>query len=253
MFARTRYTALMPANRSAAASAQLRIERSPREPRTSTRNAILSAALASFNARGYERAAIHRIAADIGISPGNLNYHFPVKRDILDALTGEFLQAFETLLEWPPSSDASDVATFQVAFFGLMWDHRFFFNAASQLASEDDEFAKIVALVQERAISGTASQIDRQIANRLMRRLTPPTDSLILAENLWASWLFVLRFGPKSAGSEEEMRRAAILRMTIGHISLIQPYSSESFIRDVLREIEARMVQPAIRPDRSSR
>ena len=53
-------------------------------PTTSpTATAILDAARRRFNERGYAASTLTEIASDVGISQGNLTYHFPTKRDLV--------------------------------------------------------------------------------------------------------------------------------------------------------------------------
>ena len=53
-------------------------------PTTSpTATAILDAARRRFNERGYAASTLTEIASDVGISQGNLTYHFPTKRDLM--------------------------------------------------------------------------------------------------------------------------------------------------------------------------
>ena len=53
-------------------------------PTTSpTASAILEAARRRFNERGYAASTLTEIATDVGISQGNLTYHFPTKRDLV--------------------------------------------------------------------------------------------------------------------------------------------------------------------------
>ena len=47
---------------------------------TRTRDRILDAALRLFNEEGLPAVSTHRIAAELGISAGNLHYHFKSKR-----------------------------------------------------------------------------------------------------------------------------------------------------------------------------
>lgn len=57
---------------------------------TRTRDRILSASLALFNAEGVPAVSTHRIAAELGISPGNLHYHFKAKQRLVETLFRRF-------------------------------------------------------------------------------------------------------------------------------------------------------------------
>ena len=47
-----------------------------------TRARILTAAAQLFEQQGYRSVSMRAIAAQLGISVGNLTYHFPHKQDI---------------------------------------------------------------------------------------------------------------------------------------------------------------------------
>jgi AcrR family transcriptional regulator len=60
-----------------------------------TREKILQTALALFNQHGYTQVTIRMIAGDMGISSGNLNYHFKKREDILVVLYEEMVAVFD--------------------------------------------------------------------------------------------------------------------------------------------------------------
>jgi AcrR family transcriptional regulator len=51
-----------------------------------TRGAIVRAAAVVLTRDGYARFSVQRVAAEAGISPGNLNYYFPTKASLLETL-----------------------------------------------------------------------------------------------------------------------------------------------------------------------
>lgn len=51
-----------------------------------TREKIIETALNLFNEKGYANVGVREIARNLGISPGNLSYHFSRKEDILFVL-----------------------------------------------------------------------------------------------------------------------------------------------------------------------
>ncbi|MDM0077418.1 TetR/AcrR family transcriptional regulator [Variovorax sp. J2P1-59] len=64
---------------------------------SNTRERILQASLALFNAQGLAAVSTHRIAAELEISPGNLHYHFKAKQLIVDRLFRRFEDRLELL------------------------------------------------------------------------------------------------------------------------------------------------------------
>ncbi len=70
---------------------------------SSTRDRILETSLQLFNAHGLPSVSTHKIAAEMGISPGNLHYHFKAKRLLVEWLYRRFEQR---LLELADSADS---------------------------------------------------------------------------------------------------------------------------------------------------
>lgn len=57
--------------------------------RKNIKSDIIETAKRMFNERGYEQVSTYDISSALGISQGNLNYHFKRKEDILEAVVGE--------------------------------------------------------------------------------------------------------------------------------------------------------------------
>ena len=64
-----------------------------------TRDRILDTSLALFNEEGLAGVSTHRIAAEMGISPGNLHYHFRTKELIVTWLFRRFEERFAPCME----------------------------------------------------------------------------------------------------------------------------------------------------------
>jgi|SRR5271165_6733497 len=73
----------------------------PPKPPRRTRERILQTALAMFNQFGELTVATTSIAFEMGISPGNLYYHYPSKDAIVADLFAEFRREIETTLAAP--------------------------------------------------------------------------------------------------------------------------------------------------------
>ncbi|PCJ90968.1 MAG: hypothetical protein COA50_16875 [Flavobacteriaceae bacterium] len=66
---------------------------------SSKKEKILTTALTLFNQRGVLEVTVRDIAKEVGISSGNLTYHFPTKNEILVALMNLLLTNIEQALD----------------------------------------------------------------------------------------------------------------------------------------------------------
>ncbi len=63
-----------------------------------TKERILQTALSLYNRRGIHSITSRHIAAELGISPGNLHYHFKHTEDIIEGLYQELSGHFDVLM-----------------------------------------------------------------------------------------------------------------------------------------------------------
>ncbi|MCJ2093160.1 TetR/AcrR family transcriptional regulator [Methylobacterium sp. J-072] len=93
---------------------------------TGTREKILAQSLALFNARGLGRVTTAEIAAASGIREGNLQYHFPRKSGLVEALFAAFEVEAEAVAGRMPADPAAPEAllTYQRGWFDLIWRYR---------------------------------------------------------------------------------------------------------------------------------
>lgn len=74
----------------------------------SRRTAILEAATEIFAERGYDGASVREISERVGITKGNLTYHFAVKEELLFAIMDSQHDEFLALTEGWPSLERDD-------------------------------------------------------------------------------------------------------------------------------------------------
>jgi AcrR family transcriptional regulator len=101
----------------------------------STREKILDSALAQFNEKGTSAISTNHIAAAIGISPGNLYYHFRNKEDIIEALFERLFEMWDKTYQLP-AGRAPGLADFEnliAANFHLIWEFRFAYRQMAAL------------------------------------------------------------------------------------------------------------------------
>lgn len=106
---------------------------------------ILSESKRQFNQLGVANVTIRMVAKSMGMSSGNLNYHFKKRKDILEALFEE-IQAFENeFIEAVSDENISDGRYKKVSllYMDKMADYRFAWLDHVQLARESDKIKKL--------------------------------------------------------------------------------------------------------------
>jgi len=103
--------------------------------RTSTSDRIAEAGRRLFNAKGYAATSLNEIAAEVGISQGNLTYHFPTKRDLAMQIEADARRLARARREnLRPGNIAEDYVEHLLFAMNLTWNHRFLFRDRTQFA-----------------------------------------------------------------------------------------------------------------------
>ena len=103
-----------------------------------TAERILEASLALFNRFGEPHVSTAAIAADLGISSGNLYYHYRAKDEIVNALFAQYEQALGELLQAGGDvADVEDAWFFTHRLFELVWQYRFLYRDLNNLLSRN--------------------------------------------------------------------------------------------------------------------
>lgn len=109
-----------------------------------TRDRILECALQLFNEEGEPNVSTLQIANELGISPGNLYYHFHGKEPLVIGLFERFEEALMPLLD-PPLDvqlDAEDYWLFVHLIVERMAQYRFLFQDLSNLTGRLPKLAR---------------------------------------------------------------------------------------------------------------
>ena len=106
----------------------------------STKNKIIQTSITLFNEHGERAITTNHIAAELGISPGNLYYHFKNKEEILRhifALYRDHLVTnFQTLSE--DQDVLEQLVSYLDSIFELMWQYHFFYDNLADILSRDE-------------------------------------------------------------------------------------------------------------------
>jgi AcrR family transcriptional regulator len=106
-----------------------------------TRERIIQASIELFNEHGERQITTNHIAAHLGISPGNLYYHFRNKSDIIHNIFLEYKNQLES--SFTVEQDTSDAISLLRhsldSIFGLMWRFSFFYSNLPDILSRDTD------------------------------------------------------------------------------------------------------------------
>ncbi|MBV8467568.1 MAG: TetR/AcrR family transcriptional regulator [Burkholderiales bacterium] len=105
-----------------------------------TRDRIVQESLLLFNQHGERPITTNHIAAHLGISPGNLYYHFRNKEEIIFQIFCQYQDYMREHLRIPETRvlEAEDLARYLDAAFAAMWQYRFLFYDLPGLLSRND-------------------------------------------------------------------------------------------------------------------
>ena len=151
-----------------------------------TRQRILDASLAMFNAQGEPNVTTNHIADELEISPGNLYYHFRNKDDIIEQLFGGYEQRMDAALGAPSGRlpGLEDIWLQLHLVFECIWDYRFLYRDLVDILSRNRRlrlrFARILkraddqahqvmrGLVQAGVMRASATEVDAAATNILV-------------------------------------------------------------------------------------
>lgn len=125
--------------------------------RSNTKLTILATALGLFNNEGESQISSVDIASVIGISPGNLYYHYKGKDEIILALFEDFEEELRMVLGSPINAPLKmeDNWVYLYIIFEEIFDFRFFYRNQAEILERIPElkpkFARLLALKESTA------------------------------------------------------------------------------------------------------
>lgn len=186
--------------------------------RTTTADRILEAGRLLFNSKGYAGTSLAEIAALVGISPGNLNYHFPTKKDLAIRIHNETRrQVSARRANWRPGTVADDYVAHVLFTMDITWNNRFMLRDQAQIAEELSSWQE--ALADD--FNEFFSLFERIEAESMFRR-DPSRDLRVLCRSIWIVsryWMDYLRESERL----EEITWADQKRGIQHHFALLLP------------------------------
>ncbi|WP_319782694.1 TetR/AcrR family transcriptional regulator [Oceanisphaera sp. IT1-181] len=163
-----------------------------------TKERIVAAALQLFNEQGEANVTTNHIAAHLGISPGNLYYHFRNKNHIIARIFlqySEHLRQNFTPLSGPVSSSSASPAMwfhYLDATFYVMWEFRFFYANLNDILQRDPELHQQYLAVQQELTLNLQALLrelnQQQVLIIADAEIAPLTDVLKMLVSFWVSY-----------------------------------------------------------------
>jgi AcrR family transcriptional regulator len=185
----------------------------------STKEKILDTALALFNQDGATEVTTNHIAAALGISPGNLYYHYKNKEEIIRALFERIDRAWDELFT-PPTDRAptlKDLEGLLETNFALLWEYRFFYRDLMGLLRRDPQLQVSYRRQRQRGLEGTRELVAYFAESGVLIRLKPQEiDALArIAYMISDFWLPSLELGDEPITPERFGQGVALLRAVL--------------------------------------
>ncbi|MDP2263014.1 MAG: TetR/AcrR family transcriptional regulator [Hydrogenophaga sp.] len=198
------------------------VKKAPR--RTAER--ILEVTLELFNRFGEPNVSTTLISAELGISPGNLYYHYPAKDELINTLFERYERALSELLN---ASDGvrtvEDAWFFLHSLFETIWAHRFLYRDLNDLLSKNrllETRFQGVLKNKTRAIRTLLASMSRSGAVDIdARELEPTANCMVVVLTYWLSFEYVR--DPRHA-LEPDNAQLALMRGAHHVLNLLAPY-----------------------------
>ncbi|HJT97814.1 MAG TPA: TetR/AcrR family transcriptional regulator [Rhodanobacteraceae bacterium] len=173
-----------------------------------TRERILDASLAMFNAQGEPNVTTNHIADEIGISPGNLYYHFRGKDDIVEQLFSRYEARIDDALLIPRDRlpNLEDIWLQLHLVFECLWEYRFLYRDLVDILARNRKLKLRFARIMTRASASAVGLMQGLARAGILRareaEIRALAENVLLVATFWLSFVAV-RGGKAKAASED--------------------------------------------------
>lgn len=193
---------------------------------------ILHSAIELFNRDGVSRSSTNRIADALGMSSGNLHYHFRSKGDIILA-SYRLIERDICAAMRMGSIEISPQRAFDIQYhlFETLWRYRFFFGSMEVVLTESPIVFDYYSQFQRWVLQRIEEMLDRSVKLGLRQPIRAPNTRALVAANSWMLWTGWIRWeliAAKNLGAAQSSKDI-ILRVIRRHLSFQEPYYSEDF------------------------
>jgi AcrR family transcriptional regulator len=188
-----------------------------------TKERIIETAINLFNEKGTKPVTTNHIAAAMGISPGNLYYHFRNKEEIIRTIFDQMDKAgssdYEKIIaEHPAGSLAAMEETF-LMIQRFNWRFRFFKRELTALILDDPLLRERHIQVHKAMLQLIRHSLESSIAQGVLQPMAEDELGLFV-EEIWLLtlfWLNYLEVGGEEINDETLRRGNEIVRQAVRH------------------------------------
>ena len=215
-----------------------------------TAERILETTLQLFNRFGEPNVSTTLISAEMGISPGNLYYHYPAKEALINTLFNQYEVALNEVLAASDNvQDVEDAWFFLHTLFELIWKFRFLYRDLNDLLSKNrrlETHFQSVLKHKTQALGALLASMHRCGALRMdAREMAPTATGMVVMLTYWLSYEYVCN--PRKA-LEPEGAQVAMLRGAHHVLNLLSPYLEDQQRAHLLTLVDAYQTAPAAVP-----
>ena len=193
-----------------------------------TRERILATALRLFNESGTGPVSTNHIADALGISPGNLYYHFRNKEEIIRALFEQQFARWDADYAFPDDRlpNLDDLQHLVRATFVTAWEYRFMYRELIALLRRDAQLHARWVEIRARGFTGFRELFDFFVAAGVLRAPDDPAVVIRLAELVWLIsefWLASVEVSGETVDAAQMERGVMLMLQVLGPFIVDQP------------------------------
>ena len=211
-----------------------------------TAERILEVTLELFNRFGEPNVSTTLISAELGISPGNLYYHYPAKDELINNLFDRYERSLNELLNASDNvRNVEDAWFFLHSLYEIIWQYRFLYRDLNDLLSKNrllETQFQAVLRNKTRAIRLMLAGMSRGGAINIdTREMEPTAHCMVVLLTYWLSFEYVR--DPRHA-LEPDNAQDALLRGAQHVLNLLAPYLEKDQRAHLLQLTGAYQTQP---------
>jgi len=191
-----------------------------------TAERILDVTLDLFNRFGEPNVSTTLISAEMGISPGNLYYHYPAKDELINTLFSRYEATLGELLAAADGvNNVEDAWLFFHMLFELIWQYRFLYRDLNDLLSKNRKLEMQFQAVLKHKGRAVLALLDGLSRNAVVQiqgpEAAPVSTAMVVVLTYWLSYEYVRE--PRKA-LEADSAALSLGRGAYHVLSLLLPY-----------------------------